>query len=183
MEPQEAAPGAEAPSDYADHMAEMAALLDISDPPKTTPIRVITASEYETVMQACLSDKGFEVKLPAGGGFDIQLPNDQVPAFRLAHYECEGMFPVHELYRREAGPEEQRREYQWLTTVLVPCLNDEGIDINEPPTLESFQSAYDRPTRWHPVNELLESLGAARVGELSQTCPLDPPAEVIFGEP
>ncbi|USQ78890.1 hypothetical protein [Ornithinimicrobium faecis] len=164
-------------------MAEMAALLDIEDPPETTPVRVITASEYDSVMQSCLADQGFEVELPAGGGFDIQLPNDQVPSFRLAHYECEGTFPVHELYRRESGPEEQRREYQWLTEVLVPCLSEEGIDVSDPPTLESFQSSYERPQRWHPVNELLESMGPARVSDLSQTCPLDPPAEVIFGEP
>lgn len=164
-------------------IAAVAEMLGIEDPPEVEPTREVTPAESKAVVDECVVERGWP--MDEHGGFSY--PEEQSAAFDIDYYVCIASYPIRQEYLQPLDDAAWSRIYDYWTTTTVPCLRDEGLEVAEPPTRETFLAS----RAWTPddssVRRQVEDLvaqgrypGVEHV--FTQVCPVSPPEDVRLGQ-
>lgn len=164
-------------------LADLAEMLQISDPPVVEVVREITPAESKQVVDECLADRGWPV---VDGG--IEFAPDQEASLNMDIYRCSAMYPIRQEYLEPLDDAAWGRIYDYWVSETLPCLRSEGLDVEDPPTRETFLGS----RAWTPDNENVRDqvMELVQQGEYPaaehvfvDVCPVTPPPEVRFGTP
>jgi hypothetical protein len=137
--------------------------------PTETLVRFVARDDYGTVIVNCLADRNQDA-IVLGGGSDYRLDVAQgEQSAAIAEFACISQYPLDPSEPR-LSDYATKRLYQYLVEELVPCLEREGYEISEPPTLEEFGSGLQGDTPWSPYRDV-EETDAARFAEVRSACP------------
>lgn len=164
------------------NLRELAAGLGLDEPPSVDLVRFVAESEWTTVQLGCLNDLGYPVvAMPDGRGIDSSMiPASQAARggpYALAVYTCQAQYSM-EPSTGELTEEELGELYDWYLGVEVPCLEEHGAEVSDPPSRASFIETYNS-NPWIPFGAIdHEALGPEKIDELLAECPQSP-ADVI----
>jgi len=141
-------------------------------------VRYLDPDEWAEVHAQCLRDQGFHVEVTLDGGLLFNLPEDQQKALHEAAYRCDVQYPVHPRFRQRLSIEQIALLYEYYVDTLKPCLEAEGYEIEQPPSLETFAATLYEDSSWHPYNSV-PLIRREEQHRLQQKCPMIPPTEVL----
>ncbi|UOE43179.1 hypothetical protein [Agromyces larvae] len=152
--------------------------LPTADRPTVTRERIIDANEWASVITGCLNEAGFSSATADedGGIASGSLPAAQQSAYAMAMYTCNAKYPVSAVYNTPLDDSQLEYIYSYFESTLIPCLNELGYEIEEPPSRTSFVTNYG-PNGWSPYKNL--SLGSKKLAEAQERCPQVP--EGLYG--
>jgi hypothetical protein len=143
-----------------------------------------TEDDAPLVLSACLSDFGV-TGVEVGDGGSMSWTNSSGRGLQSAGVDaCSLMYPF-EYIKATVRTDAQLSEiYRYVTAFLVPCLQGQGLEPEEPPALDEFRSAAHRDLRWWNPYDTLDYRGVMwpnydsdptaydlRVNELIAQCP------------
>lgn len=146
----------------ADNQRALDALLrDFPDAevPDVDRVRLVSVEEWPVAIAECLSAKGF-VAIAEGGGLSTSAPFGQELPYAIAYYVCSVEYPINP---REMVPlvnDQIRYLYEYYTEVMTPCLDAEGYEVPEAPSLQTFVSTYGQPGSWAPYTLVAEAVSS-----------------------
>ncbi|ANJ25422.1 hypothetical protein ATC03_00185 [Agromyces aureus] len=148
---------------------------DGEDRPEIPVVRTISRSEWGEVMAACMAEQGFSVTIGSDGGMGSgDLPESQAGAYNLAIYVCDASYPLDPKYSAPLNESQQRYLFDYLTTDLVECLEDQGFDTGSAPSWQKFAEGLESGTMWNPFTALPD-VSPKRFQEIESACPQSPP--------
>lgn len=162
-------------------LADLAEMYGIQDPPEVDPIRHITPSESKILIDECMRGRGWSV---VDG--HIQFTSEQRDSLNMDSYICAAQYPVRQEYLQPLDAASWGRIYDYWVSETVPCLNSEGLTVNEPPTRETFVER----RAWTPDSDAVRDQVRDRVSQgeypdiehvFTEVCPVSPPEEVRLG--
>lgn len=161
-------------------LPDTAARLDITNPPEVDLVRWITRDQWDATMSDCLTQAGFPTKPAVGGGLehDPGIPVDQTPGYHLAIYRCEAQYTLEPKYSQGTTDEQKGLLYDYYVQWLVPCVEEAGAHISDPPSRDTF---IQDPSSFSPVFEATTQPLRIGVRELMERCPPRPPSESFYG--
>lgn len=168
---------------HEDELRRLADDLGIPDPPDVEVVREISPSESSAVHNACIVDDGWVQN--DNGSFSFT--DEQESALNLTSYMCAAAYPIADRYLQPLQPEQWNLVYDHYVEDFIPCAQEHGFEVPEPPTRERFLAATDS---WAPVadikRDLAEAIGRGEFesfDDFYQTCPSTPPDEELYGAP
>jgi hypothetical protein len=178
--------------DYEGYLETLQQASRIENPPETEIVRVLAPEEQGEVWQDCMREAGYEVSVTSDGGLvpASNLPVDQRDAYELADYTCHAQYPVDESLYPQFGDAQVEVLYRYYVDEQLPCLEDEGLEVGEPPTFETFRESWvssgsglhATEGTWHPYGVIdLALLSDDEWEALNVACPQSPSNDVLFG--
>ncbi len=147
-------------------------------------MRTISPEESKEVVDVCLREKGY-TQLPNGS---FTNPPEQREQFRLDLYICTASYPIGQKYLQPLDEQQWLLLYDDWIAEFIPCLRAAGVNLEPPPTRETFIAA---PWEWNPSYspDLSRQIRAAvREGRfesrqefLTKVCPVSPGDDVLYG--
>ncbi|MGO1594775.1 MAG: hypothetical protein ACTHW1_10875 [Ancrocorticia sp.] len=152
--------------------------IDLEDYPV---IRVPEPEEMPEVQAQCLRAQGFDAYSSADGSvWTESVPDDQIPANNRAFTICELQYPIDPVTSGPYPREALDTLYDYDISTVVPCLEELGYVVEEPPSKESWVDAMVvEGIAWNPYDSLKTGELAsdhAKLGEIYTACP-DTPAD------
>jgi hypothetical protein len=144
-------------------------------------VRYLHPDEWATVRSRCLDEQGFRAEVTPDGGLRFDYPPEQQEALHKADYRCEVMYPIHPLFHQPLNADQLALLYDYYLDSVKPCLEGEGYEIAEPPTLETFIADYNRDDAWSPYRSV-PVVPMNEWYELQDRCPQDPPLEMLYDD-
>lgn len=134
------------------------------------PWDLITAAEI-----ACMRDQGFPVEADGATGILFgNIPDEQNQAAQVAFARCAAGLSVPE-YGMPAATQVVDI-YEFWVEVLAPCLESEGYQVPDPPSLTTFVESYPA-VEWMPWRAVTNP-----TPELEKRCPQNPYDHELLGE-
>lgn len=134
--------------------------------------QVPSDAAYQANMSRCMSDRGWEVVVEEGSGYEVTVPEDQDEQFFADHASCV------EFFGYPSGPvqvtaEEAAALYAELLEV-ADCVRSEGYEVSDPPSERAFVEALvSKPIPiWHPYYAV-SNMGKSAADALEQACPVE----------
>jgi len=158
----------------------------LDSPPDVALIRFIPLSEFGPTMVGCLIEQGFDVQLTQDKeGIDYsRVSPDLAESLNLADYVCAAQYTVDPRYQAPLTASQLQLLYYYYTSELIPCLENAGFDIAEPPSFAVFAEEYPTPSGWAPYSELpIESLSDEDFLALEERCPQSPTEAELYPSP
>ena len=124
--------------------------------PTPERVRFVLLGERAITMQACMSEQGFGSTVSDDGGLEYDgVPESQAMAFEIAKYSCDLMYPLDPRYTSELSSYQVQYLFEYYVLDLVPCLEREGIDVAEAPSLQRFRDTVETATMWSPYSSVV----------------------------
>lgn len=161
-------------------LANLAKVGELDDPPQVELVRWIKPEEYALTLIGCLREEGFPADFTSDGtGVDTSsVPAEQASALELASYTCSARYSVDPRYSTPFNDEQLGILYDYLVESYVPCVEELGYDISDPPTREVF-AATAAAEGWFPQAEIASMNGD--LSEAERECPTYPSYDVLYG--
>ena len=118
----------------AQDQAYWAEYLKIENPPAVEVIRYVDSDESQQVYRECMGEQGF----PTDSEGAIDVPIEQQEHFMLSQFTCYVRYPLKQEYAKPDGSEQVSIQYDWTTQFVIPCLEEMGQIIPEPPSRTEF---------------------------------------------
>jgi hypothetical protein len=164
------------------NLAEWAETYGISDPPDVEIVRFVSSSEWSATMVNCLQRQGYDAQLGNGGSFQVEFGPGQAEAGDLDQYECAAQYPVRPDQTGPLNDEQKDATFQYLTVDLVECLAAEGYETTDVPSEATFMDGFDQSPPWNPYAQIYSSsITREDLQALESACPVNTPAEVLYG--
>jgi hypothetical protein len=113
--------------------------------------RIIEQTDWSTVMTECIRGEGFpEVTATADGNFGYEGPASQTQAYDLAVYVCTARFPIDGKYYRPLDAAGLQKLYEFYVNDQSSCLEANGYQVADPPSLSQFVDTVGTPQGWAP---------------------------------
>jgi hypothetical protein len=145
--------------------------------PSADRVRYVTPGEMPSIMAECISAAGFEATDTTdsdGPSFSASSPDGQEQALAVAWYVCDAQYPVDPEYTQPLSADEIAFMYRYNSSVLLPCLRDLGLEVDDAPSQQSYVETFGTADGWYPYNEVYQ-LGRDAAAEASKACPQNPP--------
>lgn len=139
--------------------------------PDTELIRYVSLYEWAPAIVDCMLEQGFGASLLSDGGVSYEEPPaGQEEGLAVAAYVCAVEYPVE--LTEQLNDVQLRKLYNYYVNDLVPCLADEGYDINDIPSFETFRDRYGS-SPWSPYSSVSPS---TQLGwdAINAACPQNP---------
>lgn len=163
----------------AETQASWATYLKIENPPAVEVIRFVDTDEVTLVFRECMGEKGFPTD-PGGG---INVPLEQQEPFELAQYICRSSYLVKQEYAKAPGPEQIAIQYDWTVQFVIPCLEEAGQYIPEPPSRAEFIDQWDSAPYWPFIHVVVANENFNEQWDaLELKCVQSAPGAVLWGE-
>ena len=120
--------------------------------PPEVPVEVVSREEWSNKFVACMSDAGFDNYTAVTDGFQ-RYGDAESDGERIANFVCEASYTVPAEQYGYLNPAQQEYVYDYFVEVLVPCLQDRGVEPRGLPTREQF---LNNGWSWNPY-EYVES--------------------------
>lgn len=141
---------------------------DVPLPESIERVRVIDELEWAEVLAECLTRNGFPATSDFGQVGVGSVPLGQDEALAVTRYVCHAQYPVRPTAPlTQAGVEEL---YDYLVSEQVPCLEERGAVIPEPPSKATFVEEFGTTGNWWPHNYVAPS-GPEADWETRIACP------------
>lgn len=197
---QPSAPGIETPGDptageqfdYDTYLTVLQEASGLPDPPATELVRVIAPAEQPQVWLACMQEDGWDVSVTPDGGLSPpeEVADDQWPAFDLSDYTCHAEYPVDQSLAQPFATAQVDILYGYYVQELLPCLQQRGHEVPEPPSIDVFRASWVAGDRgavhagdetWYPYAGVdVDLLTMEEWDDLNRACPQNPPDDVLF---
>lgn len=142
-------------------------------------IREVSDAEWLPAYADCLTAAGFPPEVSDSEMVKVVVPEGQEESHALADYTCKAQYPRRLEYLQPLTPEQLSIVYDWLIAETVPCFAEQGYEVADVPTRESFLEQYQGPeTMWLPQYGVVGGEVPMSVDEL---CPRFPPQDVLYG--
>jgi hypothetical protein len=144
--------------------------------PEVRRIRFVSSEEMPQAISACLTEQGFTASDASdefGPAVQASSPAGQEQALAIAWYECDASYPIDPVLTQPLSDEEIRYLYAYNVSVLVPCLADEGYQVSDPPSEQTYLEEFGTPGAWIPYAEISPS-SAEELARLGDACPQNP---------
>lgn len=139
------------------------------DLPEVAAVRFISADEFAQTRVDCLSKLGFSANVMEDGGVEFDdPPAGQAEALAIANYTCALEYPVDPAEGMMTGSR-LRTLYDYYVDVLVPCLENEGYEIDTVPSWTVFNEQY-ATAPWSPYTSVYPSTQEGW-DEINDLCP------------
>lgn len=150
----------------------MAAGWGISEIPDVEPVRIIDLHEWASVQSECLIAAGYPVEVHEDGeGLDLsQIEPEVIDEFNAERLRCEMTYPVDPKYYEPLSQSQLTRLYEYRSTTLIECMEEEGYIVSEEPPSEAL--FFELDGGWSPYEHV--SLTPAGYASLTQACPQGP---------
>lgn len=139
--------------------------------PEVSFERFVTLDDWPVARAECLSEQGFAVEVGENGGLSGRVATEQEEAFAIARYVCDVRFPSDPKFTAPLDDAQLTLLYTYFTTDLVPCLEAEGYELQQPPSLSVFKDSYYSDQNWSPYNDVMAVLGDRSFNEIDAKCP------------
>ncbi|AWB90093.1 hypothetical protein C2138_11565 [Salinibacterium hongtaonis] len=159
-----------------EHWAAILAEFPNAVRPVVDKIRFVTLDEWPTVSAKCRTDEGFPAS-GEGGGVSQHVPEGQEEATEIATYRCAAKYPVDPRFTVALNDSQMSFLYKYFLDTLTPCLEDEGYEIAQAPSFQSFSSSFGTADGWTPYSDVMSTVEDWE--ELNAKCPQDP--ERLYG--
>lgn len=181
-----ATPGVEAtpdssdfPDEYSrsieDQLADLAASLNISEPPDVDIVRLVTPEERGELVEPCMAERGYSADVLE----DVGIPAERADAYNLAQYVCMAKYPVDDALTRQWSDVQVGIQYDWTINNVIPCLVERGYTITDVPSREEFIATY-YTAAFYPYEQISEPLTNAQREALNRACPQTAPSELLW---
>ena len=162
-------------------LADYAESNGVKNPPEIAIVRVVDETEWPETYASCLTDLGFPAQVE-GDGVAMDIPQGQEDAQKIASYTCLAKYPIDPNQDRGNLTDAQKEVvYVYVTQTLVPCLEENGYDIENIPSKTAFIEGYGTPNAWNPYFQIADqSFITAEGKEIETLCPANAPAELLF---
>lgn len=156
--------------------AKSLAMIDVEVPPDPGIDRWLEVGEWGHVMAECIQQGGFDA-FESQGGFGVgDRPLEQEGALRLVIYDCKARFPSNPYVNQPLPRVRAEQQYHYLVDSVVPCLEDLGYPVQEPPSLDVWLSDYyqGKGEEWSPFR-YVSVFSANEMDMIYDECPKFPP--------
>jgi hypothetical protein len=146
-----------------------------ADRPDVELVRLVDPYEWPQVQAECMHGEGFpDVAILPDGGLQPGLSDEaQESAYLLSRYVCTAKYPIDPKYAAPLTAEQIGAVYDYYLDDLVPCLEDNGYSVPEPPSREVFEENF-AGERWSPYAEVFGADPSIPIDEyyrVSAECP------------
>lgn len=167
-------------SDYLQGQADQwAEYYGVEDPPDVEVVRYVDTPERDAALRDCLTGAGYPTE--SNGG--VNVPSGNEDAFALAQYTCAVQYPVPERYTKTWSDKEIRLQYAWTVDFVIPCLEDRGHPISDPPSESVFVDSW-LSAPYFPFAQVSLTVAEGNFNqawtELEDACPQQAPGEVLW---
>src|SRR5699024_6148130 len=107
------------------------------DPPSVEIVRVVEPDEQLELVAECMQEGGWPETQLSNGGLRYENLPEQEEAMNEAFYTCFASYPLVEEFLA-VDREHYEELYAYFVNELKPCLESQGLEITEPPSLESW---------------------------------------------
>ncbi|KQP71390.1 hypothetical protein ASF40_06345 [Microbacterium sp. Leaf288] len=150
----------------------MAAKYPDAERPTVAVVRYVDRFEWAGTVADCMTESGFEAEAQPNGMLAVNEDAAQAMASDVAQWSCMVMYPLEEKYTRPFDEAQLQALYEYQTTTLTICLQEAGVEVSAPPSLEVFEQTWQTNEQWSPYLDVAASpLGMDQVNELSTECP------------
>jgi hypothetical protein len=139
--------------------------------PDVAKVRYVSGDEWAQVMVDCLQEQGIDAELSEDGGYGTQGTEAQALAHDLAQYVCNVQYPTDPSLAQPLTPDEIAFIYDYYIQVQVPCLVNEGYEVEPAPSREVFADTYGTAEMWSPYNSVSPGAGPAEWRRINEACP------------
>jgi len=145
--------------------------------PETTVVRTVDPAEWASVIANCMHEAGFpDVVAEEDGSLSWEGLTEQAEQLGLAKYICLAQYPLDPKYTTKPTEEQIGKVYDYLTLVQVPCLEELGFEIPEPPSKTRFIETYLDSPEWLPYAQVAgPDVPAEAYEQAVELCPQSPP--------
>ena len=154
----------------------------LSDLPEVEFVRYVPSEEIDFVIRQCVIDQGF----PAPDGVNFDVPPENQENMYLAQYICARQYAIDEKYLGEWAEDQTRLQYQWTIEYLIPCLEERGHPISEPPSEAVFVDGWNSGDSFYPFQQIELDVPSAEYNiiwdALEQECPQQIPLAIAYGD-
>lgn len=140
--------------------------------PEVELVRYVFPEEWGPTRVECLTEQGIEATYSAGQGVQTMIPDGQGESFAIAGYICAAKYPMDPIANLPLNDSQYEYVYWYFTTVLTPCLEGFGVQVENPPSLETFKETYYTEDFWSPYGSVG---GDVDWEELNSDCPQSGP--------
>ncbi|WP_193509610.1 hypothetical protein [Cryobacterium sp. BB736] len=141
-------------------------------PDATRPdVHYIRTPEHDAYMATivdCLSDEGVEAALAENGG-GYEFLNGYTEQVAVAEYICNVMYPIDPSLYPIATKDQIGQIHDYFVTELTPCLEQEGHEIDAPPSRQYFVDNWPH-AGWNPYFSV-DTSDPDRTTILEEKCP------------
>lgn len=127
--------------------------------PEVDRVRLVSLEEWPNAMAECLSAEGF-VAIAEDGGLSTSAPFGQELPYAISYYVCSVEYPINPRVMVPLVEDQIRYLYEYYTQVMTPCLDAEGYEVPEAPSLQTFVSTYGQSGSWAPYTLVAEAVSS-----------------------
>ncbi|MEN9620058.1 MAG: hypothetical protein RL499_251 [Actinomycetota bacterium] len=167
----------------ADNQRALDALLnDFPDAevPDVDQVRLVTLEEWPFAIAECLNAQGF-IATAEDGGLSSGAPSGQEMPYAIAYYVCSVEYPIDPRQMIPLVDDQIRYLYDYYTQVMTPCLEAEGYQVPDPPSLQTFMLSYGQPGSWAPYTLVAEAVTSQEEWDRINRLCTQTPAELYGG--
>lgn len=148
--------------------------------PEVAQVRLVTLEEWPFAIAECLSAQGF-LATAIDGGLSAGAPAGQEMPYAIAYYVCSVEHPINPRQMVPLVDDQIRYLYDYYTQVMTPCLEAEGYQVPDPPSLQTFMSSYGQPGSWAPYTLVAEAVSSQEEWDRINRLCTQTPAELYGG--
>jgi hypothetical protein len=134
-------------------------------------VRLISPEEFPDTRAACLTEQGY-VATVEDGGVEVNVADSQREALTLARYVCSAEYPIDPKYTEPLTSPQLELLYHYYINTLTPCLEEQGLEPEDPPSFQTFSESYESAGAWTPYKNITSD--EANWSEINKLCPPAP---------
>lgn len=162
-----------------DYVKAQRKMSELTSWPEVSRVRFISQEERSEVQATCLTDQGFPTTVESDGAFQTKITSEQEESLALATYICELQYPVDLRYSQALTRTQLRITYAYYRDSLIPCLEDQNLEIEQLPSEETYIEGMTTGTvPWSPYDSV--DLASVDANALSKACPAMPAPDVLY---
>lgn len=162
---------------YEESVDELQERGGFSDDQTPDLVRIVSPADWAQTQVDCMTERGIPTQVSQNGiVLDESVPLDQGDTTNLAFFQCAVQFPIDPRFNLPLPRERAELQYDFLVDTVATCLKEQGIQVSDPPSLETWLSRYYAGGEsWYPFNEAASQVGMEQLDALYLACPSDSP--------
>lgn len=159
---------------YNRFLTDLAVKYGLDEPVQADFVRFVSGEEWAATQVDCLSESGFSATVGGQGGVAYgDIPTEQGPAQARAAASCEAKYPIDPRYSMQLPKKRAIAQYEFLTTVVSPCVQAQGYTVSVAPSEATWLDEYYTTGRaWDPFTEAASQVqvGSDGLDKLYEAC-------------
>jgi len=126
--------------------------------PETEFVRFVFPNEWAETRAQCLNDAGLAATVSSDGGVELRVASGQGEVTELAKFVCAAQYPMDPIANEDLNESQLALAYWYYTHELRDCLEGEGIQVDNVPSLAVFKQHFYTDDSWSPYASVPEGV-------------------------